>query len=154
MNIHLLHPPKEQQPVAATLAREIIRALPDGAVTISATNEESGALESDLVVAVFSLRHGTYAPTVASYRDLRDKKVAFVAVLTGPVDPARVRKTIWGSKKQFCGNQMTGAYLCPADDDVAWGISEAEVGKCRDFLRRIYETNSQADHIQALAVNG
>ncbi|MDL2226326.1 hypothetical protein LJB86_01550 [Deltaproteobacteria bacterium OttesenSCG-928-M10] len=120
MSIHLLHPPKEQQPASAALAREVARALPDGAVTLSATDEAEPP-ESDLVVAVFSLRQGSFAPTVARYRDLRNKKVAFVAILAGPVDAARVRKSVWGSKKQFCGNQLVGAYLCPADDDAAWG---------------------------------
>lgn len=152
MNIQLLHPPKEQQPVSATLAREMTKALPDGVVALAATSEAAPP-ESDLVVAVFSLRQGSFAPTVARFRELRNKKVAFVAIMSGPVDAARVRKSIWGSKKQFCGNELVGAYLCPADDDMAWGISEAEVAKCRDFLRRIYDSHGQACQDEAMAVN-
>lgn len=153
MSIHLLHPPKEQQPVSAALAREMARALPPEAVILSATNEAATLPESDLVVAVFSLRPGSFAPTVARFRDLRDKKVAFVAALSGQVDVARVLKSIRGSKKQFCGNELVGAYLCPADDDMAWGVSGAEIGKCRDFLRRIYKSHGQGYQARALAGN-
>ncbi len=137
MKIIIIHPDQRQQPVAATLAHELARALPPGTEVASA--DTADAREADSVLAVFSLKPGAFAPIVPCYRALRDKKVAFVAVLTGPVDAGRVRKSVWGCKKQFCGNEVVGAYLCPADDDQAWGPVESEVAKVRAFARRFYE---------------
>lgn len=138
MKIFIIHPDKSQQPSATNLALEICRALPEGE-TVLTSADEADAGQADLVLAVFSLRHGAFAPTVACYRELRDKKVAFVAVLAGPVDASRVRKTAWGIKKQFCGNHVVGAYLCPADAEAALGVSEREVANSINFARKVYE---------------
>ena len=152
MNTFIIHPDKAQQPVAAALAKEIYRTWPsDDVVLAGAEKAEPG--EADLVLAVFSLREGSFAPTVACYRELRDKKVAFVAVLAGPVDASRIRKTVWGSKKQFCGNEVVGAYLCPADDEVAWGVPEREVTKVTNFAHKIYQDHSGPCEPESPAVN-
>lgn len=137
MKVQLLHPPKNQQPVAAILAAEIAKAIPEVQTCLASTDEPQPG-DAQLVVPVFCLRQGSFAPTVAAYRALRGVKLAFVAALTGDVNAARVRKSIWGSKKQFCGNELLGAYLCPAADEAAWGVSELELDKCRHFLRRVY----------------
>ena len=152
MKTFIIHPDNSQQPVAATLAKEIRRALPADDVVLTSTDAASPE-EADLVLAVFSLRHGSFAPTVPCYRDLRDKKVAFVAVLAGPVDASRVRKTVWGTKKQFCGNHVVGAYLCPADDEVAWGVPEREVANVVNFALKTYQEHSALSEPEPLAVN-
>ncbi len=139
MNIFILHPEAQRQPVAAALAAELGRALPPPARVRVA---EAGAIdpaEADLVLAVFSLKPGAFAPLAPGYRDIRDTKVGFVALLAGPVDGGRVRKTVWGSKKRFCGNEMVGAYLCPTDDDQLWGPTAEEVVKAQAFALRLYE---------------
>ncbi|MDR1045721.1 MAG: hypothetical protein LBP33_11500 [Candidatus Adiutrix sp.] len=142
MKIQIVHTEPGQQPVAATLAKEIYRSLPRTEARIASVSQ-ARADDDSLILAVFSVRNGAFAPIVPFYRELRDQKVAFVAVLTGPVDPARVRKTVWGIKKQFCGNQVLAGYLCPADDDVAWGLSADELGKVLAFARRTYEEHCQ-----------
>jgi len=152
MKTLIIHPDKTQQPVAATLAKEIYQSLPADDTALAST-DIADAGEADLVLAVFSLRHGAFAPTVSCYRELRDKKVAFVAVLTGPVDASRVRKTVWGTKKQFCGNHVVGAYLCPADDEVAWGISEKEVTNAVNFAHRLYQEHGGESEPESLAAN-
>jgi len=129
--------------VAATVAREIHRLLPGQGARLSSVTEAAARLEADdLVLAVFSVKNGAYAPIVPFYQELRDKKVAFLAVLCGPVDASRVRKTVWAIKKQFCGNQVLGGYLCPALDDQAWGLSTEEMNKVINFSRKLYD-----DHI-------
>ena len=152
MRTFIIHPDKAQQPVAATLAKEMYRTWPTADVVL-ADAETADPGEADLVLAVFSLREGSFAPTVACYRELRDKKVAFVAVLAGSVDGSRVRKTVWGSKKQFCGNEVVGAYLCPADDEVAWGVPEREVTNVINFAHKIYQDHGGQSESEALAVN-
>jgi len=151
MKINIVHTCSGQQPVAATVAREIHQSLPAGESVLNCVDKAAPA-EDDLVLAVFSLRAGAFAPTVALYRELRDKKVAFVAILTGPVDKARVRKTIWAIKKQFCGNYVLGGYLCPADDEVAWGMSETELTKVLTFARRLYDEHADPEE-GAMVVN-
>lgn len=139
MNIFILHPEARRQPVAAALAEELGRALPPQARVRVA---EAGAIdpaEADLVLAVFSLKPGAFAPLAPGYRDISDTKVGIVALLAGPVDGGRVRKTVWGSKKRFCGNEVVGAYLCPTDDDQLWGPTAEEVAKAQAFARRLYE---------------
>ena len=145
MKLHIIHPQQNQQPVAAALAKAISESLPYDVTLADASS--AGPVEGDLVLAVFSLNSGAFAPIVPCYRDLRDKKVAFVAALSGDVDMARLRKTSWGIKKQFCGNEVVGGYFCPSPDNTAWGISEAEVEKARNFARKFY--NDNADMPQA-----
>ena len=152
MKTFIIHPDKIQQPVAATLAKEMYHALPSGDVVLTST-EAAEPDEADLVLAVFSLRQGSFAPTVPCYRELRDKKVAFVAVLAGPVDASRVRKTVWGSKKQFCGNEVVGAYLCAADDEVAWGVAAREVANVVNFARKMHQEHGGQSEPDSLAVN-
>lgn len=145
MKMHIVHTDPMQQPVAADLAKIIHEALPAGASALCcAANADLDRAE--VVLAVFSLKPGSFAPTVACFRELADKKVACLAVLVGEVDADRARKTFWGVKKQFCGNEVVGAYLCPASDDVVWGPTEAEVGKAVNFARRLLD-----DHVQAAA---
>lgn len=148
MKVLVIHPDAKQQPVAATLAREIQKALPPDAEPVSWDQEEGR--EAELVLVVFSLKAGTFAPLVPAFQALKDKKVAFVAVITGPVDFGRVRKCSWGIKKQFCGNELVGGYFCPAEDEIAWGPTEAEVQKVRNFACNFYEENS---HEVLAAVN-
>jgi hypothetical protein len=145
MKILILHPSQHQQPVATALAWEVARDLPPQirdmpiltkVVSANAPDAIASALAADMVLAVFSLKSGAFAPTVPCYRAVRNTKVAFVAVLTGPVDASRVRKSAWGIKKQFCGNTVVGGYLCQADDDQVWGPAESEVAKVRAFARR------------------
>ena len=151
MKIQIAHTEPAQQPVAATLAKEICRALPKGEAFMSSVSQAQADGDS-LILAVFSVRNGAFAPLVPFYQEMRDQKVAFVAVLTGPVDQARVRKTVWGIKKQFCGNHVLAGYLCPAADDVAWGLSQEELGKVLNFARRVYDEHCQPVQ-EALVVN-
>lgn len=151
MKINIVHTCSGQQPVAATVAAKIYQSLPEGEAVANCVDKAAPA-EDDLVLAVFSLRAGSFAPTVACYRELRDKKVAFVAILTGPVDQARVRKTIWAIKKQFCGNYVVGGYLCPAESDEPWGLPAAELTKVLAYARRLYDEHLAPEE-GALAVN-
>ncbi len=154
MILHLIHTEASQQPVAATVAREISRTLPVGYVKMISTEAASAENidENDLVLAVFSVKNGAYAPIVPFYQQLRNKKVAFLAVLTGPVEAARVRKTVWAVKKQFCGNRLVGGYLCPAPDDMAWGLTREEMEKARNFAQTLYDEHI-APGEDALAAN-
>lgn len=136
--MHIVHTDPMQQPVAAELAKKIHQALPAGSSNLCcATN--AALDEAEVVLAVFSLKEGSFAPTVACFRELADKKVAYLAILVGEVNSSRVFKTFWGTKKQFCGNEVVGAYLCPAPDDIVWGPTEAEENKSVNFARRLIE---------------
>ncbi|MDR0881109.1 MAG: flavodoxin family protein [Candidatus Adiutrix sp.] len=128
MRLYIIHPDAARQPVAATVAREIHRSLPADQSHLACDSQAAPA-DDDFILAVFSLRPGSFAPLLPAYRELRDKKVAFVALLAGPADSSRARKTAWAIKKQFCGNQVLAGYLCPAEDDLAWGLKDDELGK-------------------------
>lgn len=152
MKISIIHTDPAHQPVAATVAREIHRHLPRGQAGLTcATRPDLD--QAELVLAVFSLRPGAFAPIVPCYRELRGKKVAFLAILTGPVDQSRLRKTVWGIKKQFCGNHVVAGYLCPAEDEVAWGLTQNELAKALDFARKLLEEHAPEHQDQPLAVN-
>ncbi len=142
MKITILHTDPAHQPVAAAVAEDLHCALPPGTAGLNCA-ADSAPGDADLILAVFSLRPGAFAPIVPGYRDLRDRKVAFLALLVGPVDASRLRKTIWGIKKQFCGNRVVGGYLCPADDQAGRGLADDERAKALAFVRRLYE--EQAD---------
>lgn len=152
MKISIVHTDPMHQPVAATVAKELYRYLPPGLADLSCASTPNPH-QAELILAVFSLRQGAFAPIVPFYRELRDKKVAFLAILTGPVDQSRLRKTAWGIKKQFCGNQMVGGYLCPAEDDVAWGLTQDELTKALVFARKMLQEHGSAMGEKALAVN-
>lgn len=174
MKISIVHTAPAHQPVAATVAREIHRHLPCGLADLTCTSKPESLDQTELVLAVFSLRPGAFAPVVPCYRELRGKKVAFMAILTGAVDQSRLRKTVWGVKKQFCGNHVVAGYLCPAEDEEAWGLTEDELTKALEFTRRVFEEYASSsgeamvenvqheksfndlhpiDHDEALAVN-
>lgn len=149
--MHIVHTDSMQQPVAAELAERIYQALPGGTTELCcAANADLDSTE--VVLAVFSLKQGSFAPTVPCFRELADKKVAYLAILVGEVDSSRVHKTVWGVKKQFCGNEVVSAYLCPSSDDVVWGPSEAEVEKCIRFARRLLDEHCGGSS-EAMAVN-
>jgi len=149
--MHIVHTDPMQQPVAADLAKIIHDALPPGSAELCcATNAD--LRDAEVVLAVFSLKQGSFAPTVPCFRELADKKVAYLGILVGEVDSSRVFKSFWGIKKQFCGNEVVGAYLCPAHDDVVWGPTEAEVEKSINFARRLQEDQASAS-TQAMAAN-
>lgn len=149
MQISVIHPEATQQPVAATLASEIIKSLPPKAELVHSGKNIPDLAE--LVIVVFSLKPGAFAPVVPVFRALKNKKVAFVAVITGAVDFTRLRSCSWGIKKQFCGNQVLGGYFCPAVDDVAWGPVEKEVNKVKDFVINLYEEQATLYEEQAAA---
>ena len=152
--MHIVHTDPMQQPVAAELAQKIHQALPAGSSNLCcATNADLD--EAEVVLAIFSLKQGSFAPTVPCFRELADKKVAYLAILIGEVDTSRVHKTVWGVKKQFCGNEVVGAYLCPSPDDVVWGPTEAEVTKSVNFARRLLDEhgNALSEGQPPLAVN-
>jgi len=153
MRLQIVHPNQTHQPKAAAAAAEIFKALSsDMAETELIDAESAEGSRADLVLAVFSLKHGAFAPIVPYYRDIRDKKVAFVALLDGPVDAARVRKTVWGTKKQFCGNEVVRAYLCSLCPESPSGLSEAEKGKILDCVTALCDEHGQAAD-RPLAVN-
>ncbi|MDR2827415.1 MAG: hypothetical protein LBV77_05275 [Candidatus Adiutrix intracellularis] len=134
MKILLLHPESTQQPAAARLAANIQQSFPEGhALAVPTGADPSGA---DLILAVFSLKDGAFAPTVAAYRDLAGQRVAFIAILSGPVTFSRLTKTSWGVKKQFCGNEILGGYFSPTGAD---GINpdQSEVAKACIFALRL-----------------
>jgi hypothetical protein len=136
MKILIIHPEAAQQPAAARLAANIQQAFPEGhALAAPAGADPSGA---GLVLAVFSLKDGAFAPTVAAYRALAGQRVAFVAILSGPVNFSRLTKTSWGVKKQFCGNEILGGYFCPAGADGA-NPDQDEVAKTCAFALRLGE---------------
>lgn len=151
MKTYILHTDPLHYPVAATMALEIQSALPPGAAELACTTNAK-VDDADLVIAVFSLKQGSFAPTVPCYRELADAKVAYVAILGGETDAQRARKTAWGIKKQFCGNQVVAGYLCPAPDDVIWGPAETEIEKVKAFARNVLHEHGQDAH-QPLAVN-
>lgn len=174
MKISIVHTDPAHQPVAATVAREIHRHLPSGLADLTCASKPDSLDQTEFVLAVFSLRPGAFAPVVPCYRELRGKKVAFLAILTGAVDQSRLRKTVWGIKKQFCGNHVVAGYLCPAEDEEAWGLTQDELTKALEFARRVFEEYALApdeamagnvhhgrdfngrppvDHDEALAVN-
>lgn len=155
MKILIIHPEAKYQPVATTMAEEIKKVLPPDAELMdmeSIPENQATGEDAELVLAVFSLKPGAFAPLVPAFQALRNKKVAFVALITGPVDFGRLRKCSWGIKKQFCGNELVGGYFCPTGDDMVWGPSEIEVEKAQAFARKFYEENA-ASEIPALAVN-
>lgn len=152
MKISIVHTDPAHQPVAAAVAKEIHRRLPRGLADLTCTAQPD-LDQSKLILAVFSLREGAFAPITSCYRELRDKKVAFLAILTGPVDQARLRKTVWGIKKQFCGNRVVAGYLCPAEDDVAWGLTRDELTKALNFTQRVFEEHAPSSCDEPLAVN-
>lgn len=134
MKILILHPEPTQQPAAARLAANIQQAFPKGhALAVPTGVDPSGA---DLILAVFSLKNGAFAPTVAAYRALAGQRVAFIAILSGPVTFSRLTKTSWGVKKQFCGNEILGGYFSPAGAD---GVNpdQSEVTKACVFALRL-----------------
>jgi hypothetical protein len=141
MKVYVIHP--DQQPVSALLANEVLKSLPADAEVSAAS--QADVTDADLILAVFSLRQGAFAPTVACFRELRDKKVAFLAALAGQVDQGRLRKTVWGIKKSFCGNHVLGGYLCPLDDRAtAARVEDNEIMKAREFARKILEAQTSA----------
>ena len=150
MKILIIHPEATQQPAATTLARGIKKSLPQGAEPIMVNEGEEE--DAELVLVVFSLKAGAFAPLVPAFRALRDKKVAFVALMAGAVDIGRLRKCSWGIKKQFCGNEVVGGYFCPIENEMVGGPSEAEVGKVHAFARNFYEKNAM-EEILPVAVN-
>lgn len=152
MKISIVHTDPTHQPVAATLAKEIHRYLPRGLADLTCASNPKPT-QAELILAVFSLREGAFAPIVPYYRELRDKKVAFLAILTGPVDQSRLRKTVWGIKKQFCGNQVVAGYLCPAEDEAAWGLTENELTKALSFARKVFNEHGPVINEKAMAVN-
>ena len=150
--MYIVHTDPMQQPVAAELAQRIHQALPAGSCELAcATNADLDGAE--VVLAVFSLKQGSFAPTVPCFRELTDKKVAYVAILVGEIDRTRVQKSFWGIKKQFCGNQVVSAYLCPSDDDVLWGPSDPEVRKATNFARRLLEEHGHMPVQPSMAAN-
>ena len=65
--MYIVHTDPMQQPVAAELAQRIHQALPAGSCELAcATNADLDGAE--VVLAVFSLKQGTYAPTVPGFR--------------------------------------------------------------------------------------
>lgn len=136
MCLYIIHPAADRQPVAATVAREIHRSLPAGRSHL-ACDALAAPANDDFILAVFSLKPGAFAPLVPAYRELRDKKVAFVAMLAGPADSSRARKTAWAIKKQFCGNQVLAGYLCPAEADLARGLKEDDLSKILTLAHKL-----------------
>lgn len=152
MKICIVHTDPDHQPVAATVAKEIHRNLPLGQADLTCVSDPDLS-QAELILAVFSLRQGAFAPIVPCYRELRAKKIAFLAILTGPVDQSRLRKTVWGIKKQFCGNQVVAGYLCPAEDEVAWGLTQVELTKALSFVRKVLKDHGSALSENTLAAN-
>ncbi|UQZ89328.1 hypothetical protein C4J81_09010 [Deltaproteobacteria bacterium Smac51] len=140
MKISIIYP--DQQPASAALAHSLAAVMPPD-VRIAPVSEADTA-EAELVLAVFTLKQGSFAPTVGRFRELRDKKVALVPILTGEVERGRVMKTVWGSKKQFCGNYMMGAYLCPAVGEPGRElVAEDEAKKVQAFAGRVLNNCSE-----------
>lgn len=151
MKILIIHPDANLQPVAAYLAQEIMKGLPPDAEPVAFDSPEAD--QAELVIAVFSLKPNTFAPLVPAFRALKDKKVAFVGVITGPVDFGRLRKCTWGTKKQFCGNQVMAGYFCPAEDHMGQNPTEKEVAKVVTFAHLFYQEQAALEDTPTLAVN-
>ena len=140
MKISVIYP--DQQPAAAALAHSLTCVMPRN--TLIAAVHEADTREADMVLAVFTLKQGSFAPTVGRFRELRDKRVALAPILTGEVDRSRVMKTVWGSKKQFCGNEVMGLYLCRAEGEPGLEmVAEDEVQKVRAFAEKMFARNEQ-----------
>ena len=119
---------------------------------------QAAQAEADLFVAVFDLPEGAFAPKNPFYRNLKDKNVAILTTLSGPIDQSRLRKTFWGSKKEFCGNWILGGYMCrnlQAPDSL---ISTRDVAQATSFVLQMknkilarQEKNSQPKLMPAQA---
>ncbi len=121
------------------MAHSLAIVVPPETVIVSVS--EAAAVEAEMVLAVFTLERGTFAPTVDRFRKLRGKKVALVPILTGEVDRDRVIQSFWGSKRQFFGNYILGVYLCPAAGALGRElVAEHEAQKVRDFVKRIFRS--------------
>ncbi len=131
----------DQQPASVVLAHSLAAVMPpDGHIL---PISEAANLEAEMVLAVFTLKQGTFAPTVACFRELRDTKVALAPILTGEISRDRVMKSFWGSKKRFCGNYILGAYLCPAIGEPGRElVAEHEARKVRAFAERIFHSET------------
>ncbi len=139
MKTAILYP--DHQPASVALAHSLAAVMPPGGLILPVS--EAANLGAEMVLAVFTLKQGTFAPTVACFRELRDTRVALAPILTGEISRDRGMKSFWGSKKQFCGNYILGAYLCPATGEPGRElVPEHEAHKVRTFAERIFHSET------------
>ncbi len=137
MKISIMYP--DRQPASLALAQSLAAVAPPGAVIVPAS--EAAASEAEMILAVFTLRRGTFAPAVDGFRKLRDKKVVLAPILTGEIDRDRAIQSFWDSKGRFRGNRILGVYLCPAEGAPGRElVAEHEAQKVRDFVARIFRS--------------
>ncbi len=140
MKIAIMYP--DRQPASIALAHSVASVMPPDTRIVPIS--EADDLEAEMVLAVFTLKRGAFAPTVARFRELRNTKVALIPILTGEINRDRVIKSFWGSKKQFCGNYLLGTYICPAVGEPGRELApEHEAQKVRTFAKRIFHAETE-----------
>ncbi len=137
LQIILTYLERENESHLEMLANNLATLCPFGQIELRPAHNLKGA-SADLVVAMFNLKPTAFAPLSFGFQSLRDQRIALMGLLSGPVNFGRINKTLWGTKKQFCGNEILAAYFSSYVTESPTGVSDDELQKCRSFLEKLY----------------